>query len=555
MDLPLSFDEYSDGDYVDVCSGLPSGPPSPLVTLPVELLVNIWQITMVATDGQGTYAQKTSSKTAWHILKRFMSVCRYWRDAALLAPILWRDVECNGIVWRRVAKMLQRSGQTPLHLTATCKADGTACITRGDVDELITREFHRVEKLCVIVPHAGVSDGQYDMPILRVLKVDYRTRQYNDDPVPLVATSSPLPLLEELDFAGMAFTRVRPYFRPTLRRLQLASSPPRLCAATADLIYALQHTPFLEELCIRHLFDLTSTRDQSPLPLVQLPHLKVLRLEDEPVSCGRILDHLVFPSSIFPCQNFTASSSWASPYSGASIENNGRLLAAVFSKLAGRGVIGDVQAADSLSITYRGFCNKFSMNLEVWDSSSQRIFTDWFEGWKEVTLSALLDCISAADTYGFFAAVRTLHVSVDNDYHLSVSPSTQILTTFGQVQTLHIKSEFQETNFETRGAKSRNYGSQPHLSLATVLIPQLHTLILTSVDFRVCYSRSLIGVYGEESTIEFISRLRDAVRARKEQGAPLKHLEIRDGWRFVKEDAEILRKYVERVVWDCSCEI
>lgn len=79
-------------------------------------------------------------------------------------------------------------------------------------------------------------------------------------------------------------------------------------------------------------------------------------------------------------------------------------------------------------------------------------------------------------------------------------------------------------------------------------IPKLHTLILTSVDFRFC--TSMPEYYGEESTIDFLTRVRDMVKTRKERrGMLLRQLEIRDSWQFF-ENAKGLQKYVERVVWD-----
>ncbi|KAF8644252.1 hypothetical protein AX16_008607 [Volvariella volvacea WC 439] len=94
---------------------LSSSPPSPLVTLPVELLCKIFALTIRAREEPDTFSYvKATSPT------KLVQICRYWRIVALSDPTLWSSIAAcrvNQSTLHRVHLWLVRAGPTcPLSL-------------------------------------------------------------------------------------------------------------------------------------------------------------------------------------------------------------------------------------------------------------------------------------------------------------------------------------------------------------------------------------------------------------------------------------------------------
>lgn len=496
----------------------------------------------------------------WLSLKCFMSVCKYWRDVALLSPLLWREVHFgNGVSRRIMEKMLRRSGQAPLHLTVYYDHNGPRNFPDQTNVDVLVPELCRVTQLHTQVRFLKdhkLPAGTSDAPYLRDLKVEVLDCMRPMLPIPLISPNNPFQSLQSLQTYGIAFQYASSFFRSTLKRLHLRHDPiafQRLHlrnppmgheASIADFIHALRGTPLLEELSIKSIFrnDLRST-PEIKLPNVQLASLRSFRMEDNRIACAAVLDHTTFPASVLLPRQFTAIGERKDERVAGQLPTYQDLLASVLTKLAGQGIIGTVPNPSIFKIKNRTE-SKYPLvaDLEAWqddDHISQPFFSSCTEAYWGV--GELLNRICFTAPKHLFADVHTLAVISGVEDESAPSPFAEVATGFANVETLHL--ERTRGVWEALAKLHRSSEEDTSFSPALLLFPKLRVLTLTSTTFR-------------EDTPErdvdpaFVFTLREMLKVRRDAGIPLHTLRISDGINLVEEDVQMLRAYVDEVDWD-----
>ncbi|TCD71819.1 hypothetical protein EIP91_003162 [Steccherinum ochraceum] len=313
--------------------------PSPLASLPPELLTEVYRIFC-----------DVHSDDSWRSLFVIAHVCRYWREVALKAPVLWRDLTLDQSVPREVVlTQLKRAQSVPLHVRIDLPDTN-----RRHVRSLVP-QLPRVHNLHITrLSSSDISYSRtYDTPALRELAVTVRA-MHGWDEIPLVAVDQSLESLESVHFVGVAYSVLTPFLRPALRVLHVHLDDSYFLGLNADryvspsrLLYALQDMPLLEDLFIDSFLRLHDFSTEV-LPDVTLPHLQEFHIRSNGEGCTDVLDHLILPARALFTRSIRSrivggptANSEVSVNNLAYLERDAFpvLLGAVVRKLAGHGVL------------------------------------------------------------------------------------------------------------------------------------------------------------------------------------------------------------------------
>ncbi|THH30216.1 hypothetical protein EUX98_g3980 [Antrodiella citrinella] len=316
--------------------------PSPSTSFPSELLVQIFILAI----------EELEPLDQWKRLARFSSVCRSWKKFVIETALLWRNISLNSDTPRsKTILAIRRSGETAFRLIASCDGYTDAAIAEA--------QLHRVETLDYTAARGMLNPGTLDAPILKRLTVTGGFQTYLGD-VPLVSPRFPLKRLEALILSRITYPSCSPFFRPTLKILRLEVCPDRGSGSSLDaFLRALEDMSVLEELKIESTFT-------SPLPLhtilpvVNLPSLRELSIQEDALQAAVMLNHLEFPGSMVYNKAghgtpFEAAPVGITELGGAQIiKDPFELLAAVFRKLSGHGLIGPASVLRELFVETNG---------------------------------------------------------------------------------------------------------------------------------------------------------------------------------------------------------
>ena len=258
-------------------------------------------------------AQQIGSRFHWILLSH---VCHQWRAVALFTPRFWSYLHLlRPAVF---AALLERSKSVPLHISIT--ADDKAFEYIEDTLELVRNEWHRVQKFRLAAPAWEVHDfcRMLSMPGARLetlVLIDNESiaNGKSGSKLPLLLAkdkdASLFPHLRHLELRLMPFKWTDPIFRCPVTTLRVSgrfSRTPGVRIRPAmgtfeQLISALAHlAPTLTELdlqeSIPRILPWVRT-DDSNLPTVALPSLRLLRLVGYACDCTRLMNHLALPAS------------------------------------------------------------------------------------------------------------------------------------------------------------------------------------------------------------------------------------------------------------------
>lgn len=232
-----------------------------------------------------------------------INVCRHWRDAALGAAQLWSRVIPLNPEWTK--QCLDRSQHSPLDIFLLYHRDSSTISRRLAALIVVMREAHHIRSLRLELP-AGYTDK---LAPIKDLGLQLDALESLDFQIPEVATDG-----SDSDFLALFMktapglrtlkTRILPTVWVTTRfpaaLLHLEVSLAKYDAGIGSMLDALSGMPLLQSLVI---VNLPSTRGISSESLakaeriVNLSHLRILKLDAEASDCAYFLYHLAFPSS------------------------------------------------------------------------------------------------------------------------------------------------------------------------------------------------------------------------------------------------------------------
>ena len=513
--------------------------------LPRELLVDIFSL---ALNRDGSRVTEEMSRTRFRLrsLRFFMTVCKYWRDVILHTKIIWREAQFGDGVPRELTQlMLERSGQAPLHLTICLKNVRPERRTEGLDVQMLETSMHRVSRLNLRLLHLGGKrlEQMYDLPDLQELVVEVKE---NVNPlffIPVVSPDCPLARLQTLHSSYVAFNHITPFFRPTLRSFHMDSTPYGISAPVDGFLQALSAMPLLEDLSLDWIF-----HDNEPLatqlPLVRLESLKKIHFDIDRYRCAEILEHLVFPASVILSGQFDCTVTYVSERTRVEYSlAHKRFLAAVFAKLVGDGVIGDMPRIDTLKLAvssseYRAEMAFLHHSREVHVPLFLGINTDGV-----LAAGELVDLICNVAPRSIITNLRNLSIlsGILADRRLSAGFLNNA-PKFVNLVALHLDGTYGiwQCLVSLHEIYERRDISPPPLPF-----PCLQVLTVTACIFRTFHKgRELI-----DYPSDFLFSLRGILQTRKTIGLPLRKLGIYQSRRFAEKDAEMLREFVE-VDWD-----
>ncbi|KAH8101891.1 hypothetical protein BXZ70DRAFT_84501 [Cristinia sonorae] len=509
--------------------------PSPLVTLPPELLMCTFLIIVRATK----------LHKRWKMSTRLASVCRYWRDVALQVPTLWNSVTIDNHTSRRDPAMIQtllaRSKNTPLHLRISW-IDG--CEVETDPMTIIP-ELHRVENFEVFIYSGLETDpppGSFNMPMLQRLYAS----GHDDSTIPILSPDFLLPHLKDMQVESIPFEEFVSFFRPTLVHLRIDSDAILDTIDTEGLLHALGDMPLLETL---HITSLLQPLPDNQLPHVTLPFLKSSELSDNLIACADLLDHLTLPAAAFACDNQLGM-----PVVGVASEDLEpdlirtnhlpRFLQTLSSKLSGNGVIPPFPSTIKLILNLN--YEETTSSISAYDSlqATVPIFRFTIESTKVVACD-FFDNIRSFVSASILAGIQELHI-LDQDADADNTPSGSLLALVSMLtnlESLHLSllrgPEDALATAHRAIANNASGGNIIHL----LPLPRLRTLSLTRLA---CPADPAAH---EDDTQDAIWKLRDMLQIRNEAGMRLQELEIVHGTNVRMSDKELLEGLVDQLVW------
>ncbi|KAH8101862.1 hypothetical protein BXZ70DRAFT_81196 [Cristinia sonorae] len=525
-------------------------------TLIPELLVEIFRAVLDHHNQQvlkyfwPKYFPFWDAYKAWESLVGFTLVCQHWRETALRAAILWRDV-CVGDgspLSRRISQLLlDRSGQVTLRLTLIVRDTVT-----GDIPTIIAA-LHRVERLQICL--TKVMTMTTPEPYLRALASPTALHNLRElyvglDPsavggvldVPFAASHHLLEKLEVLHVKHVRYLEVCCLFRRNLRVLRVEYTHGQVLVQ--GLLQALANMPLLEEIILRSISNVPSTQARhavTQLPVIALPHLRRIKVIDDDLqrSCN-LLDNLHFPSNVVTTSgvHFGLPNKWFSHNPNPLEDLQGFLV--ILSKLAGHGIIGTIPLARHLALTIlEGQCG---VRIEAYASVADPIAPFFICRARNLVLSLghCLDGLCSLSHDAFLAGVQQLTLRAEEDcIDMAFSNSVSKLK---NLQVLYLENA-QRVCEALVQARTISYAT----GIKEYPFPSLRILTFSTVIFR--FDSPDDEGYGRNPD-ELIWQLLEMVEARYETGRPLETLAVRKSKHFGQEDVEVLGVFVARVDWD-----
>ncbi|TCD68707.1 hypothetical protein EIP91_009991 [Steccherinum ochraceum] len=533
---------------------------APFAAFPSDLLPEVWLFAL----GQSCRALPKHSLywRHWHELRNFMMVCKQWYEVAVVTPALWRIVQFDGRVARRMTKlMLQRSGQMSLNLQV-CYDDKHSFASRYQGAQesledgahakhvkivydtsLVEPVIRRVSSLVITVgsrlgSNEMISKGTYDAALLETLDVEYHPTVFPfDHPVPLVSPVFPLPRLRHIAVLNVAFRTFSPFFRPTITSLNIGLPPYSYGPSLFTFLHALSGMPLLVYLRTSYIFSDDAHRNPDDVLVdVKLDNLRRLILADGQVTCAEFLEHLTFQSSLLYSGNFfrpmnTGRSMYDDGDEGLDIHT--RLLLVLLAKLDGQGVVGIARTPTSFGLHMHTSC--FSFDVGDAPDASKPFFEHMLAVADEMDIGMkdVLHVICSTGPRSLLSGIRTLRLQRSERESESLPPSEtptfihDMQTAFCNLETLHL-DDADAIWIDV---------AEAHLAASSPLpFPMLKNLILKEKDLP-----------------QNILLLRDMVRIRAEAGSPLSRLELifeseevsSGALGSVQDDLETLRGLVE----------
>ncbi|KAH8101932.1 hypothetical protein BXZ70DRAFT_86173 [Cristinia sonorae] len=514
--------------------------PSPLVTLPPELIVDIFLFTFSSDWSKETaysldpkqpnYGEDFSrARRIWRSLQNYMLTCQYWRDVALQAPILWRNVHFGrGIAQKVTETMLSRSGETPIRLTAAFKKDTVANMT------MLLPHLARVTHLHLRIADFPAEEGvKEDIPMLQHLVVSCRSGMARKPhtSLPLLSKTSLLPDLILLHAYMVSLHHIQPFLRSTIRHLYVTG----LDCSIKDLMFALEALPVLERLAIEALH---TPEEDDALQTAELPHVNFPKLAACYISSDviPIFSHIAFPDQVITSHEFSLKL-WRC--SDQEVLEVVKLLLERLSSIDDE-VMAEMLERDSLEIQLDWTGDNRTSDLDIdiltprgdYKRSLLSCYSD-----DELHIKDILDEMKISASPFFKSHVRHLDIT---SHKCHDSTYSELLADLTGLQSLKLN--------RTPGIVAHLVSAHQESPEPTSPMSTLKRLTLVEAKFR---QHPPDDPEYEPDEDELIWALRDMLKARKADGHPLQSLRVFKGVHFGEADVRMLQEYVtEEVVWD-----
>ncbi|GJE93829.1 hypothetical protein PsYK624_099930 [Phanerochaete sordida] len=247
------------------------------------------------------YYSEPSSYGSYDLWLRNTHVCNHWRRLALSDPSLWTQLRPHTLA--RTEAFLQRSQQMPLSVTwAMEEKDNT--IT--EILRLVLEHSSRIRSLRIHYLRTGDSYRAWDVhqfPQLRRLSLFHKHRP------PFIQPTQVFPLLEEIRLNQYGLANALSIISTQsarLTRLHLNNCETRRFRSGWATFFKVmaEIAPRLQELALTEALPsepgvlFTSGKLRSIVPVIQMPHLRSLRIHDSAIAPATVLHHLSFPASV-----------------------------------------------------------------------------------------------------------------------------------------------------------------------------------------------------------------------------------------------------------------
>ncbi|TCD68376.1 hypothetical protein EIP91_010885 [Steccherinum ochraceum] len=505
---------------------------SPLATPVPELLVHI----LLFIINGGAHYKK------WKHVVRYASVCRYWREVVLRAPMLWRNLGIeNGTSHQRLRMFLERTQRTSLNLEIHFRDDLEAPV---DLD-LVYPEMKRVQHLRAVV-YSGfeydLPDTKFDMPMLQTLEIESVARVA---PI-LVSSQHSLPSLKSLVMRDVPLTEIVPFFRPSITNFQMLLEPPSgdMRATTIDILHSLQSLPRLERLQLSYCFTDGAVVPDEMLPSVTLPDLKALDLDDDAQFVAEILGHLVIPFAALLGSSELKDNDTTGLRCTGDIHGLRRVLAALSSKLLGERIIGQV-ATDGMgkvSITVQEM-GASEIHVDGVRLLSHALWPGHGLGKTAGPFLSLIITSLSAKLFPRLAELRVVTSSPDNQIPADVLTGLSYL----EALTVSSKSGWDRLVVNAHDVTRARSGDGWHEDARpnSLPFPRLRRICLVSPRLRSRSSRSSPRTMNMENDFDLIWLLKRMLQMRMEAEFPLSELTLVRPHDLLDSDMAVLGQFTQ----------
>lgn len=520
---------YSDDDWaldesddVDILAWT-SDTASPLATPVPELLVHI--LLFIINDGVHF--------AYWKHAVRFASVCKYWRDVVLHAPMLWRNVGIeNGTSPHYMEMCLERAQNMSLNLEIHFRDD-----LEGEVDlGPVSPQMQRVESLRIVV-YSGfkghLPNTTFEMPMLRALDVESLG---GGAPI-LVSSQHPQLSLNTLSMRDVPFSKIRPFLGRNITVFKMFNDPDagRMPSTTIEVLRGLRLLPRLERLQLDFCFTKGAVSIDEILPTVTLSNLKALDIDDDAQFVAEILGHLVTPFAALLGSPQMQDVDTTGLRCGGRSHGFRRLFAVLNSKLLGEGIVGRVATDSKVMVT---ILPRGSTAVHV---DGVRLLTRTVpKRQRAETASLVLNHILSAVPEKFFPRVVELRVeTLLSDSRIPTAvlvglSGLEILTVSSGsgwdrlVVDAHAVAQAQDASHRSALRDHMPFPRLCSLTLVTPIMRVVSSLTRLMPPFRRGDMANNISSVpsGWKSNAELIWPLKRMLRLRKEAGCPLSELTL-----------------------------
>ncbi|KAI0343466.1 hypothetical protein BDW22DRAFT_1428064 [Trametopsis cervina] len=269
----------------------------PVMRLPIDVLILIFELLPADPDMQGLYRTVDPDSMAWIA---FTQVCQYWRNIALNLPSLWTSIHAPGISPSWCHELLSRSYPLPLHITVHDDSGLPSCPAQQFLSHVLTTHPTRIRTLSIrgMTPaHLldVLSRCAQPLPALRSLSVVNEGRELVE--VPLGVLAKLCGALQELCVAWVRFSVSNAHDALKIGTLRIvAGSIPRYTSCLCYLSDVLSAFPALETFA---LADATSVGTCAKGTVIRLPPStkNVAFRTCSPNTCVEVASHLCAPSA------------------------------------------------------------------------------------------------------------------------------------------------------------------------------------------------------------------------------------------------------------------
>ncbi|KAI0750594.1 hypothetical protein BC629DRAFT_1598852 [Irpex lacteus] len=277
---------------------------APTAVLPPELLAEVFLYLAHSTPSTArrsspfSISQDTGMSGPPYAWLKVTHVCHHWREVALSAPQLWSTIWTVGGL-ECLQEFISRSKKALL----TIESHGG--LLRKEMFGLIMRELPRVVSFNAMMP-PPILQNDFDHDAKKLKELVLRTSDTHGMPVAHLGlirlqdhfADCDLPLLERFELYSNEIPWKSKLLTPTLKHLTLCQFHRHTYNSLAGILQILETLPLLETLSLLSCLPPSQANAHDhAAPIVDLPHLRKLRLSADTATCKAFLQRVSFPGN------------------------------------------------------------------------------------------------------------------------------------------------------------------------------------------------------------------------------------------------------------------